>query len=455
MVDNLNAKKPKKKRPSEYPARMRLGLLSHLLTYPKEVHARIAAATAARELGIERLYVKSETSELGWTLKQYELSISRVYAAVAAANPKLDCVVLIPKAPKDQDLAFRAVAGAPELDSYFGSEEAAEALNAERASINLGAVKSFHNVLRVVPDRKAAMPDTKSSLGTGEMGVEVPVSVFSQQKVCVGGTFDLLHTGHKILLTVAALTVSERGLLVVGVTGEALLKQKALADLIQPESFRAAAVTTFLRALRPNIPGLVTAGLRVEVSMLKDPAGPAATDSELTSIVASRETSGGCEACNAKRRANGLGSMSVVLTECFPAALDNDNDPNVHGACGRGGGLKKLSSSALREASMATRTKEEGEEEGAKAASSHRLGREWCRRTDPLELPYVVGITGGVATGKSLLAARVGHLAGEELGSSAVAVLDADTYGHRAYEPGSACCEAVLLEFGESVRDVA
>ena len=56
----------------------------------------------------------------------------------------------------------------------------------------------------------------------------------------------------------------------------------------------------------------------------------------------------------------------------------------------------------------------------------------------------VIGLTGGIASGKST-AAR--HLA--SLGAH---VIDADALGHRAYEPDTDAYKAVLTTFGEEVR---
>ena len=56
----------------------------------------------------------------------------------------------------------------------------------------------------------------------------------------------------------------------------------------------------------------------------------------------------------------------------------------------------------------------------------------------------VIGLTGGIASGKST-AAR--HLA--SLGAH---VIDADALGHRAYEPDTDAYRAVLATFGEEVR---
>ena len=55
----------------------------------------------------------------------------------------------------------------------------------------------------------------------------------------------------------------------------------------------------------------------------------------------------------------------------------------------------------------------------------------------------VIGLTGGIASGKSTLSqyarARGAH------------VIDADLLGHRAYEPGTACFDAVVGEFGRDI----
>lgn len=55
-----------------------------------------------------------------------------------------------------------------------------------------------------------------------------------------------------------------------------------------------------------------------------------------------------------------------------------------------------------------------------------------------------IGLTGGIATGKS----TVGRL----LAARGVPVLDADRYAREALAPGSAGAQAVLARYGESVR---
>ena len=56
---------------------------------------------------------------------------------------------------------------------------------------------------------------------------------------------------------------------------------------------------------------------------------------------------------------------------------------------------------------------------------------------------YVIGLTGGIACGKSSIAARL-----EKLGA---AVVDCDKLGHKAYVPGTAAFKQVVERFGGEV----
>ena len=75
------------------------------------------------------------------------------------------------------------------------------------------------------------------TMGSGYAG-----SLYSH--VVLGGTFDRLHPGHKILLTTALLRCDTR--LTVGVTSPALLTRKTLPELIQPVDDRRRGVESFI-----------------------------------------------------------------------------------------------------------------------------------------------------------------------------------------------------------------
>ena len=61
-----------------------------------------------------------------------------------------------------------------------------------------------------------------------------------------------------------------------------------------------------------------------------------------------------------------------------------------------------------------------------------------------LESGLVIGLTGGIASGKSTAARHLAFLGAH--------VIDADALGHRAYEPDTDAYRAVLATFGEDLR---
>lgn len=141
--------------------------------------------------------------------------------------------------------------------------------------------------------------------------------------VAVGGTFDRLHAGHRLLLSAAAWASAQK--LWIGVTGEALLGRKQYADLIAPYEDRAKTASAFARQIRPDLP-------TVSVSELTDSAGATGRDPSIDAIVVSCETRASADGINATRVRNGLPAMTIITVDVLA------------------GGSSKLSSSALREA---------------------------------------------------------------------------------------------------------
>lgn len=100
-------------------------------------------------------------------------------------------------------------------------------------------------------------------------------------RVCLGGTFDRLHYGHKILLTVGALLAKEH--LLVGVTCSDLLSSKCLSPLIFSWEKRSKIVQTFLSDI--GVQSKIT-----KIVKLSDKFGPPGYSSEFDCIVASSDS---------------------------------------------------------------------------------------------------------------------------------------------------------------------
>ena len=156
----------------------------------------------------------------------------------------------------------------------------------------------------------------------------------------MGGTFDRLHAGHRLLLAAAALVTDTRsGTLYVGVTGEALLANKSDKNKIQPYETRARNARRFLESVLAR-PGFGDAKMRVEIGPLDDAPPLASTVQDMCALVVSHETLAGAAAVNAQREARGFLPLKIVAVGVVGGVGDDDEARQ----------RSKLSSSALRAA---------------------------------------------------------------------------------------------------------
>lgn len=123
-----------------------------------------------------------------------------------------------------------------------------------------------------------------------------------QEHVAVGGTFDRLHQGHKVLLSCAA-AIATKGL-VVGISTEPLLRDKAASTYLQSWGERARAVAAFLALQRPE--------LTLRLEELQDAYGPSLRP-ELGALVVSAETEPGGRAVNVQRGALQISPVRLVV----------------------------------------------------------------------------------------------------------------------------------------------
>lgn len=121
--------------------------------------------------------------------------------------------------------------------------------------------------------------------------------------VALGGTFDHLHAGHKILLSMTAWISSHR--VVCGVTDDAMLKTKKFKEFMEPLDKRIEAVERFLRIFKR--------GLVYEVVPISDMYGPTITDEKLEALMVSKETLKGGGMVNQERRNRNLPPLTIEV----------------------------------------------------------------------------------------------------------------------------------------------
>ncbi|KAI0975108.1 cytidylyltransferase [Xylaria arbuscula] len=186
--------------------------------------------------------------------------------------------------------------------------------------------------------------------------------------VCLGGTFDHLHAGHKLLLTAAAILLevpdtpaAVPARFIIGVTGDELLKRKKYAEFVQPWDLRVTNVIEFLASIlqlsktgwtHPDVTKTddkVIARFRdgaVEIHcvVLQDAFGPTTTEEEMDVLVVSGETRSGGDAVNTRRRENGWHELEIFEVDVLDAedSIDGPTQTKKDFAT-------KISSTAIRE----------------------------------------------------------------------------------------------------------
>jgi len=204
--------------------------------------------------------------------------------------------------------------------------------------------------------------------------------------VAVGGTFDHLHIGHKLLLTMFALALdpapdaadTEQSL-TIGITGDELLKNKKFADFLESWSRRQQGVHDFMSSILdfgPKEDGRVVTkeltapgpnGHAVHVTFpsklvikyveIWDPFGPTITDESISALVISAETRAGGNAVNSKRGDRGWPALEVFEVDVLDA---EEQDGDVEQARADDGFQSKISSTEIRRVQAERTSKSKG-----------------------------------------------------------------------------------------------
>ncbi|KAI5918636.1 pantetheine-phosphate adenylyltransferase-like protein [Camillea tinctor] len=188
--------------------------------------------------------------------------------------------------------------------------------------------------------------------------------------VCLGGTFDHLHPGHKLLLTAAVLLLrvpdepsSDPCRFIIGITGDELLKRKKYADLVQSWDERAMNIIEFLTSIlqlsrkgwsEGRAPKLVKKEdeisalfrndtILIQCVVIQDAFGPTITTEKMDVLVVSGETRSGGDAVNNRRKELGWHPLKIFEVDVLDAEDIIDSSTQTQSFA------TKISSTAIRQ----------------------------------------------------------------------------------------------------------
>ena len=186
----------------------------------------------------------------------------------------------------------------------------------------------------------------------------------SHTSVAVGGTFDHLHIGHKLLLTgtILAAEPSSTGsprLITVGITGDELLVNKKYGNVVESWDSRQQRTAEFVESIltfhhdvpsirsvqqinEPGPNGRVvrvtystttttspTDEITINYTKISDPFGPTITDENISALVISAETRAGGNAVNDKRGEKGWKALEVFEVDVLDAGAGDGDETGV------------------------------------------------------------------------------------------------------------------------------
>lgn len=133
------------------------------------------------------------------------------------------------------------------------------------------------------------------------------LNVEKYKVTCVGGTFDHLHPGHKILLSVTALMAQKT--VIIGLSSDEMLTNKEYRELLESYDTRAQRVRDFIALINPQVD--------VEIVPLRDLYGPTVEREDIALLIVSKETEDGAQKVNEKRAERNMKKLDVYVVECM------------------------------------------------------------------------------------------------------------------------------------------
>ena len=215
--------------------------------------------------------------------------VRSIYFQASRQNPHLDVRILLPPLPP---VKLEVKTGIPSLQ-YDNIDILLSPLSTlEEVKMSAGyQLLSQRMQSNLEPHFQTINVITTQDLLTQSAPYSPGTKLLPCSDVALGGTFDNIHNGHRLLLTHSALFANSR--VVVGISSGPLLSSKVLPELIKPADKRISDVRALLTDMKPWI--------KYDVVPITDVYGPTAWDDKLDCLVLSPDTARGGEMVNQER----------------------------------------------------------------------------------------------------------------------------------------------------------
>lgn len=169
------------------------------------------------------------------------------------------------------------------------------------------------------------IPKSKSNILLQCLDIDTPLTAFDEEEglpcdtfsiSAVGGTFDHLHDGHRILLTISAFLTKDSQ--IIGITGPELLKNKSYAEFMEDFNKRKTNVENFLHFVKPN--------LRLNIHEINDVCGPTTQIKDIQGLILSKESLKGGEFVNNSRVEKNWSPLQLVIIDVIGGQDKNFKD---------------------------------------------------------------------------------------------------------------------------------
>lgn len=236
---------------------------------------------------------------------EFQNVLNTLYAQATAVAQVSDNVLM------DVEVIFEDMSSNPQRHSAVSWDcvLVQEPSTEEEAAMITQQVPWAYDTIKLSPPAGASKPMKK----TGDLHAH-PV-------VALGGTFDHLHAGHRILLSMSAWIATRK--VIVGMTEDTLLERKTNREVMEPLSVRTDRVRSFLELFKPN--------LEYDLVPITDVCGPTGWDPDIQALVVSKETLNGASIIAKTRQEKSLPPLKTFVIEVIsPAAsIVTSEDPSL------------------------------------------------------------------------------------------------------------------------------